>query len=590
MKKRLELLIREGKSLSGSEKNVVFLNVADEGRRFVEVSAASGFDSPGDGRGMALGDWDQDGDLDVWLSNRTGPTISFYENQVGQESGYVAFDLEGTAPNCNRDAVGARVEVDIDGVLLIKGLRAGDGFRSQSSKRVHFGIGEAGEVGEVAVKWPGGKREIFEGVKAGGVYHLVQGSGKAVLRDFPKLMIQEIEMTKGEGPKPFARFVDRSPFPALPELGKGAVETGNIRLVVLWQQECESCRAELEELTDRKDELEELGVDVLALTADGGGRRKRAELFLAKIGYPFDSGYLEEDTVERILVLHRHLFYQPYHLVVPTSFLLDAEGRLSGVFRGELTWDELVYQAGVLKRGEKLKPLLAGTQYVSFDRSRPAILIKDYLSEGIADEAERIFRMDRKHKTLESQADDILRTIGEVYLVKKDFESAERLFLEALEVGGENARVLNQLGAARFAVGDVSGAMDYWRRACKADPLASEPLINLGKNLLREKKTEEAMDYLRRYQELKPSDADGYNYLAMGYLRNGEFSKAQEHLGKLIELRPEDGVAYLNLAKVHLRYRDRAAAKKALDKGMSQKGVSIEQYGQLKAMRDQLGD
>jgi Flp pilus assembly protein TadD len=98
------------------------------------------------------------------------------------------------------------------------------------------------------------------------------------------------------------------------------------------------------------------------------------------------------------------------------------------------------------------------------------------------------------------------------------------------------------------------------------------------------------MDYLRRYQELKPSDADGYNYLAMGYLRNGEFSKAQEHLEKLIELRPEDGVAYLNLAKVHLRYRDRAAAKKALDKGMSQKGVSIEQYGQLKAMRDQLGD
>jgi hypothetical protein len=44
MKKRLELLIREGKSLSGSEKNVVFLNVADEGRRFVEVSAASGFE------------------------------------------------------------------------------------------------------------------------------------------------------------------------------------------------------------------------------------------------------------------------------------------------------------------------------------------------------------------------------------------------------------------------------------------------------------------------------------------------------------------------------------------------------------------
>jgi hypothetical protein len=125
--------------------------------------------------------------LDVWLSNRTGPTISFYENQVGQDSGYVAFDLEGTAPNCNRDAVGARVEVDMDGVLLIRGLRAGDGFRSQSSKRVHFGIGEAREVGEVAVKWPGGKREIFEGVKARRSLSLGSGVGKSGASGFSKI-------------------------------------------------------------------------------------------------------------------------------------------------------------------------------------------------------------------------------------------------------------------------------------------------------------------------------------------------------------------------------------------------------------------
>ena len=63
----LNRLLREGRSLSGRERNCAFLNLgqANAERRFAEVSTASGFDFPDDGRALALVDWDSDGDFDV---------------------------------------------------------------------------------------------------------------------------------------------------------------------------------------------------------------------------------------------------------------------------------------------------------------------------------------------------------------------------------------------------------------------------------------------------------------------------------------------------------------------------------------------
>lgn len=581
------MLIREGKSLSGNEKNVVFLNVADEGKRFVEVSAASGFDSPGDGRGMALVDWDQDGDLDVWLSNRTGPTVAFYENQIGQESQFVAFDLEGTAPNCNRDAVGARVEVAVDGRVLIRGLRAGEGFRSQSSKRVHFGLGDHESLEEVAVWWPGGTREVFTGAEVGKVYHLKQGTGLASAREQSPIALPDRDLAEPEEPKPFARLVDRPPFPKIP----GAPDPkGQPRLVLLWQPECDDCRAELTALAQRADEIKSWGLQVLTLTADGDDRRQLAEAVLEETGYPFQSGYLTEDTVERILVLHRHLFYQPYHLVVPTCFLLDGEGRLAGVFRGGLSWKELAEQNRALQSGKKLAPLLAGSHAGTTDTSRPAVLIKAYLSAGMVDEAERVFQLDRSHPTIKSQTSEILRTLGEAHLLEKNFTEAEKFFEEALAEGGEDARVLNQLGATHYAAGKTPTALACWRRACQVDLSAPEPLINLGKNLLRAGETEEAMIFLERYHALRPADPQGHRYLATGHLRKAEFSPAREHLESLIALQPNDGLAYLNLAKIHLRFRDQRSAKRVLDTGMAQEKVPLEIYGKLKDLKKRLGN
>ena len=81
----LSEMIRRGMSFSGRERNRCFLNLRQG--EFADVSAASGLDLVDDARGTALVDWDQDGDLDIWLSNRTSPSVRLMRNNLsGQES------------------------------------------------------------------------------------------------------------------------------------------------------------------------------------------------------------------------------------------------------------------------------------------------------------------------------------------------------------------------------------------------------------------------------------------------------------------------------------------------------------------------
>jgi hypothetical protein len=138
----LALLSKRGSSFSGRERNCVFLNTG--GPRFADVSAVTGLDFADDGRAVGLTDWDQDGDVDMWLANRTAPRLRLVRNDLPHTNGRVAIQLVGTT--CNRDAVGARVELYLDGPeprRLTETLRAGDGFLSQSTKWLHFGVGRA---------------------------------------------------------------------------------------------------------------------------------------------------------------------------------------------------------------------------------------------------------------------------------------------------------------------------------------------------------------------------------------------------------------------------------------------------------------
>ena len=123
--------------MSGRERNCAFLNTGEG--QFATISGLSGFDFPDDARALALMDWDADGRMDFWVSNRTAPRLRFMKNDLKGTGQWLQIGLEGRGL---LDPYGARVEVTVtSGAKLISSLRAGEGFLGQSSRWLHFGLG-----------------------------------------------------------------------------------------------------------------------------------------------------------------------------------------------------------------------------------------------------------------------------------------------------------------------------------------------------------------------------------------------------------------------------------------------------------------
>ncbi len=160
-------LVSQGKSFSGYERNSLFLNRAGQG--FVEAGALLRADFEDDARAVAMADWDLDGDLDVWITNRTAPQVRLLRNNYPSANSSVSIRLIGNGETTNRDAIGARFTLwrtSAPELRQIRTIHAGDGFLAQSSAWAHFGIGpSAGELA-LSVRWPGGETESSPTSKA----------------------------------------------------------------------------------------------------------------------------------------------------------------------------------------------------------------------------------------------------------------------------------------------------------------------------------------------------------------------------------------------------------------------------------------
>ncbi len=171
-------LLRQGASWSGEEPNCCFLNLG--GGSFAEIAPLWGADLRDDSRATAVSDWDLDGDLDLWLSNRTSPRVRFLQNRGTTGQNYLTLRLE--AVHGNRDAIGSRIRLETGGEqpqILSRTVRAGEGYLTQSSKRQHFGLGSHGGDVTLTVWWPNGERQTFEHVATNRHYFLRQSEALA---------------------------------------------------------------------------------------------------------------------------------------------------------------------------------------------------------------------------------------------------------------------------------------------------------------------------------------------------------------------------------------------------------------------------
>src|SRR5258708_7810874 len=128
-------------------------------------------------RGLAMGDIDDDGDIDVVVSN-TGSRSRIYLNQAPRAGHWLR--VRALDPRYKRDALGALVTVSAGGRRFVRCIESSSSYLSSSDPRAHFGLGAAERVDSIEVVWPDGLRESFACPRLDGDLELCRGAGQAL--------------------------------------------------------------------------------------------------------------------------------------------------------------------------------------------------------------------------------------------------------------------------------------------------------------------------------------------------------------------------------------------------------------------------
>ena len=159
----------------------LFIN---EGRgTFYDAAAevGGGFDQPKVGRGLAVGDIDRDGDLDLLLTTNNGPAYLYRNDQLGGNKS-IRFHLIGT--KSNRDAIGATVQIYYNGQIASRMVRSGSSYLSQSEFPVTFGLAKQDYIDRVVISWPSGEIEEHKKLTAGKAFQVTEQKGLTGIYDF----------------------------------------------------------------------------------------------------------------------------------------------------------------------------------------------------------------------------------------------------------------------------------------------------------------------------------------------------------------------------------------------------------------------
>jgi len=463
-------LIEQGLSLSGHERNVCFLNLATGDGRFATASAVSGIDFDDDARAVAPVDWDGDGDLDLWLANRTAPMLRFLKNTHTENRPPAAapdwVQLHLVATKGARDAIGARVTIELtDGARVVRVLKAGEGFLTQSSKWLHFGLGPGTTIKRTLVRWPGRTEQAFDGIRSGGKFVLTEGS-----RQPPRRSSTPSSPAFATGPASVpapgaARAVagSRFPMPVLPwESFDGKKHTAGgpgtgFTLVNLWASWCAPCVKELQDLGRDHASLSNAGIRVLALSVDGLAGEEPAgnpAAMARSSNLPFPTGQATASLVRRVEAARTHGWGIQWPLPVPSSLLIDASGRLAALYPGPVTARQLITDATRAAAGDDAQWHDASLPFPGtwIERPKPAIalpLALDLMNEGALDDAREFAT--RNHTALSRHKDYalLLAWIGDGLMARGESASALDTFAAAMAADESNPIVLNNIAWIR---------------------------------------------------------------------------------------------------------------------------------------------
>jgi len=510
--------IREGYSWEGREPNVFYVRRAG---RYYDFSGVSGLDIAEDSRAFAAVDLDGDGALDLVVKNRLGPQVRAFLNQSAGGRRSLAVELQGT--ESNRDAIGARVEVEHDGGRVVRWLSAGSGYLSQHTKRLYFGLGSSRVARLVKVRWPSGREQEFRNLEAGYRYRIVEGS-PAVER---------------------APFLGRRPLPAPRPL---AADNGEV-FEPTWLLE----PVPLPEA--RK------GPGFLCLV--------NGESAPAPDGLPFEVVDLARGAPEQraaYALFRRYLFDYRADLETPLVLLIDELGRAHKVYPSIPEAAALREDLERMRASDRLKLALPFPGWYHAGGSRnhfrlgAAFFWAGYPEQGLP-YLEEALRKNPDNAVVRLAAGQILLELGRLAEARPHLERAAAL-------KPDNPVVWNNMGGVAMAEGNPRLALEHFERALRLKPDLAYVLANAAQACARLGQIERAEQMLRRALEADPEDADSANQLGLLAAKAGRTEEARELFQRAIRIRRDHAGAINNLGVLYAQARKLNDAVAAFEYGV----------------------
>lgn len=560
----VNLLIRQGGSLSSRETNNFYINCGDG--TFADASGITGLDFPEDGRAFAVADLDQDGDLDLILKNRNSPQLRLLRNQAGSGYNAASFDLRGR--RSNRDAVGAKITVETDAGSRSKFVKIGSGFLSQSSRRVWFGLGNQEGIRRVRIEWPSGEVQTFRDLPVNRRIVIVEGvsrtetipfrsprqdgggpdDGKEAPVGDPPLYSGTWLLEKLAAPK------FRLPSVNGRQHSLGMYE-GRRVLLNFWATWCPPCREELRDLRSHREELEGLGAKVLAISVDDPSDRAKVREYAKQEKLPFPVLLADEDVIAAYNLVNRFLFDKIRDLAVPTSMLLDRDGNIVKIYRGRVPARQIIRDLQNTPRSESdlrraALPFRGQAFGMEFVRDYTAIA-DAFRRAGLNDQAALYYQ----HQLLEQGHDtpQSWNSLGLLYEGEGKLDQAREAYQKALRLNPDYADSHNNLGAIYSKTGEIDKAIRAYRRAHEIDGQAPQPLVNLGNAYLQAKRFQEAISAYGQVLQMRSGSAEVHHNLGFAFLESGRLEDALASFDSALRLRSQYASAHNNKGTVFLR-------------------------------------
>lgn len=166
----------QGKGLEGLKQVKQLLHNERDGtfRDITDVGELGDLRHPTIARGLAVGDFDNDGRLDALFNNQNDPA-QLFRNEDRSRNHWVSFKTIGV--KSNRDGLHTRFVLTAGGKQRIGTVRAGSSYLSVSDRRVYFGLGDATKIEKVEIRWPSGTRETLTNIDPDQSYVVTEGKG-----------------------------------------------------------------------------------------------------------------------------------------------------------------------------------------------------------------------------------------------------------------------------------------------------------------------------------------------------------------------------------------------------------------------------